>query len=228
MNHSKKISVCIPFYNIEPYISRCLDSVLSNTYQNLEVICVNDGSLDGTSALLHAYARKDPRVIVIDKENGGIVSARNAAINVATGDFISFIDGDDWIHHQFFEVLMSVQEREIADVVICGYERCTDIVHGAEIDRDIASTLADTATLLNDAHARTHIWGRIYAKELIPKQISSPDIVMGEDTAFNLLFLCKSDRYRNHSRTSILLLPARRLCCAYRGSFGENKGFGIP
>lgn len=196
MSCGKKISVCIPFYNIESYVSRCLDSVLGNTYQNLEVICVNDGSSDGTSALLHTYEGKDPRVIVIDKKNGGIVSARNAAINVATGDFISFIDGDDWVHCQFFEVLMSVQEREKAGVVICGYERCTDIVHRADISREVVSVLADTTTLLNDAHARTHIWGRIYAKELVPKQMDSPNIVMGEDTAFNLLFLCKNDQRR--------------------------------
>lgn len=68
MDSSKKISVCLPFYNIEPYVRRCLDSVLGNTYQNLEVICVNDGSTDGTSSLLHEYAEKDSRVIVIDKK----------------------------------------------------------------------------------------------------------------------------------------------------------------
>ena len=111
MNQEKKISVCLPFYNIEPYVSRCLDSVLDNTYQNLEVICVNDGSTDGTSALLHKYAKEDPRVIVIDKENGGLVSARQAAISIATGDFLSFIDGDDWAHPQFFEILLTVQEK---------------------------------------------------------------------------------------------------------------------
>lgn len=68
MDSSKKISVCLPFYNIEPYVRRCLDSVLGNTYQNLEVICVNDGSTDGTSSLLHKYAEKDSRVIVIDQK----------------------------------------------------------------------------------------------------------------------------------------------------------------
>ena len=68
MDSSKKISVCLPFYNIEPYVMRCLDSVLGNTYQNLEVICVNDGSTDGTSTLLHEYAEKDSRVIVIDQK----------------------------------------------------------------------------------------------------------------------------------------------------------------
>lgn len=203
MSCSKKISVCIPFYNIESYVSRCLDSVLGNTYQNLEVICVNDGSSDGTSALLHTYEEKDPRVIVIDKKNGGIVSARNAAIDVATGDFISFIDGDDWIHHQFFEVLMSVQKQTSADAVICGYEKCADIVQDVEISKEVVSTLADTAALLNNAHARTHIWGRIYARKLVSMQAGAYDIVMGEDTAFNFLFLCRNDQRR------VVIIPER-------------------
>lgn len=103
MNQNKRVSVCIPFYNLESYVNRCLDSVLGNTYQSLEVICVNDGSTDRTSKLLHKYAEEDSRVIVIEKENGGLVSARKAAMDVATGEFISFVDGDDWIHHQFLK-----------------------------------------------------------------------------------------------------------------------------
>lgn len=140
---------------------------------------------------------------MIDKKNGGIVSARNSAIDAATGDFISFIDGDDWIHHQFFEVLMSVQKQTFADAVICGYEKCTDIVQDIEISKEVVSTLADTAALLNNAHARTHIWGRIYAKELVSKQAGASDIVMGEDTAFNLLFLCRNDQRR------VVIIPER-------------------
>ena len=123
MNQEKKISVCLPFYNIEPYVSRCLDSVLDNTYQNLEVICVNDGSTDGTSALLHKYAKEDPRVIVIDpqdvrtyleettntvyqcmKEQGGHISLmviREIVENFIHAHFaepiISILDGGDTI-----------------------------------------------------------------------------------------------------------------------------------
>ena len=98
MNCDKKISVCIPFYNLEPYVSRCLDPILENTYRNLEVICVNDGSSDGTSDLLHNYADNDSRVIVIDKENGGVMSARNAAIAAATGD-LSTVCSYSSLHH---------------------------------------------------------------------------------------------------------------------------------
>lgn len=190
MKSSKKISVCLPFYNIEPYIRRCLDSVLENTYQNLEVICVNDGSTDGTSSLLHEYAEKDSRVIVIDQENGGVVSARNAAISVATGDFISFIDGDDWIHRQFYEVLMSIQAKSDADAVICSYRKIGEYTMDTELNVDeVAYAYAKEEWMLKDAHALTHVWGRLYKSDLIPKRRVDSDIAMGEDTALNLLFL---------------------------------------
>ena len=189
--NNKKVSVCLPFYNIEPYVSRCLDSVLGNTYQNLEVICVNDGSTDGTSALLHEYAKKDPRVIVIDKENAGLVSARQAAIGIATGDFLSFIDGDDWVHPQFFEVLLTVQEKTGAEAVVCNYASCAEFTEPHEIEADkVPFQVADNLSLLNDWHARTHIWGRIYSRKLSPHTVVPRNINMGEDTAFNLSFLC--------------------------------------
>lgn len=191
MNCDRKISVCIPFYNLEPYVSRCLDSILENTYRNLEVICVNDGSSDGTSALLHSYAEKDSRVIVIDRPNGGVVSARDTAITVATGDFISFIDGDDWIHKQFFEVLMSVQEKSGADAVICAYKKSSEQLPDLELTpSEVLYEVMGQDRMLNDAHALTHIWGRMYKRALIPPPNKIPqDIAIGEDTALNLLFL---------------------------------------
>lgn len=197
MDRKHKLSVCIPFYNIEPYVRRCLDSVLGNTYCNLEVICVNDGSTDGTSALLHEYAQKDSRVIVVDKENGGLVSARQAAIHIATGDFLSFIDGDDWVHPQLFEVLLTVREKTEADAVICSYAACTQFTQSPRIEVDeISFQVDDNSLLLDDWHARTHVWGRIYARELLPKITVPRNISMGEDTAFNLLFLCSKQNAR--------------------------------
>lgn len=190
--NNPKISVCIPFYNIEPYVNRCMDSVIGNTYRNLEIICVNDGSTDRTSALLHEYAEKDSRVIVIDKENGGIVSARNAAIEVATGDFISFIDGDDWVHHQFFEILMSVQEKTNADAVVCGYVKTEKEIADNEIDStNILSRSCDLNHIYKEYDAHSLIWGRIYSAQLIPKIRIDSDITIGEDAALNLLLLCQ-------------------------------------
>mgnify|MGYP004582438397 FL=1 len=106
---NRKISVCVPFYNIESYVSRCLNSILNNTYRNIEVICVNDASTDNTLKILRKYEERDSRVIIIDKKtNEGLPSARNSALARCTGDFIAIIDGDDWIHKQYFEVLLNI------------------------------------------------------------------------------------------------------------------------
>ena len=91
----KLVSVIIPAYNIEDYIGRCLDSVLSQTYKNLEILVVDDGSSDCTGEILDDYEKKDQRIRVIHKENGGVSSARNIGIEAATGDYIGFVDGDD-------------------------------------------------------------------------------------------------------------------------------------
>ena len=92
------ISVIIPVYNVEAYLPRCLDSVIQNTYRNLEIICVDDGSTDGSPEILRDYAQRDARITVITKENGGVSSARNAGLDRATGEFVAFIDSDDFVH----------------------------------------------------------------------------------------------------------------------------------
>lgn len=101
-----KISVIIPVYNVERYLERCLDSVLNNTYRNLEVICVDDGSKDGSLDILRRYEAADPRIVVIAKENGGVSSARNAGLDRRTGEYVCFVDPDDYVHPQIFELLL--------------------------------------------------------------------------------------------------------------------------
>lgn len=117
MPHEKPlISVIIPVYNTEAYLERCLVSVLSNTYRDLEVICINDGSTDGSLEILNAFARQDERVTVIDKKNGGLSAARNDGLRRATGEWIAFIDSDDWIHPRYFETFLSVApDRSVDD-----------------------------------------------------------------------------------------------------------------
>ena len=91
------ISVIVPVYKVENYIRRCLDSLVAQTYRHLEILLVDDGSPDSSGAICEEYAEKDSRIKVIHKENGGLSSARNAALDVATGDYIAFVDSDDWI-----------------------------------------------------------------------------------------------------------------------------------
>ena len=102
----QKISIIIPAYNIENYLGKTLDSVLAQTYQNIEVIVVNDGSKDGTGKVVDDYAAHDSRVIAVHKENGGVTSARLRGIAAASGDWIGFVDGDDYIEPDMYERLM--------------------------------------------------------------------------------------------------------------------------
>lgn len=116
------ISIVIPAYNIENYIAGTLDSVLAQTYRNLQIIVVNDGSKDGTGAVLDEYARRDSRIKVIHKENGGVTSARLRGIAEAEGQYIGFVDGDDYIEPQMYQRLMENLNTHGAEISHCGYQ----------------------------------------------------------------------------------------------------------
>ena len=103
MNQNPRISVIVPVYNVEQYLPRCVESILAQTYENLEILLVDDGAKDGSGAICDAYARQDERVKVIHKENGGLSSARNAGIDASTGEYLSFVDSDDWIEPDMYE-----------------------------------------------------------------------------------------------------------------------------
>lgn len=113
------ISVIVPVYNVEKYLPKCVDSILNQTYRNLEVILVDDGTKDASDAICDAYAQKDPRVKVIHKENGGLSSARNAGIDIAQGEYLGFVDSDDWIEPDMYETLLSLAEKYRVKMV-CG------------------------------------------------------------------------------------------------------------
>lgn len=118
-----KISVIVAAFNIEDYIENCLESIISQTYKNLEIIVVNDGSTDKTIDIINNYAENDNRIVVIDKPNGGLSSARNAGLEVVTGDFIGFVDGDDYINEEMYEKLYNLYKETHCDIVACGLIR---------------------------------------------------------------------------------------------------------
>lgn len=111
------ISVIVPVYNVEKYLGKCVDSILAQTYENLEIILVEDGTGDGCGAICDAYAAQDPRVRVIHKENGGLSSARNAGMDIARGEYFGFVDSDDWIEPETYETLLNLAEKYDADLV---------------------------------------------------------------------------------------------------------------
>lgn len=126
-NFDKKlVSVIVPIYNIEPYLRRCVDSIISQTYKNIEIILVDDGSSDKCGEICDAYAAGDPRVKVIHKKNAGVSAARNSGLDAAEGEYISFIDGDDCVSGEFIEYLYKLLTENDADVSICSFNYIKD------------------------------------------------------------------------------------------------------
>lgn len=114
-----KISVIVPVYNVEPYLSKCLNSIINQTYRNLEIILIDDGSPDSCGAICDEYAAHDMRIQVIHTENRGTFASRNSALDIATGEFISFVDADDWLAPQMYETLLGLITDYNADVAQC-------------------------------------------------------------------------------------------------------------
>ena len=124
------ISVIVPVYKVEPYLSRCIDSILAQTFTDFELILINDGSPDNCGKICDEYAQKDNRIHVIHKENGGLSSARNAGIDWAfansNSQWLTFIDSDDWIHHEYLELLLSGATSTNTDICVCEYTETSE------------------------------------------------------------------------------------------------------
>lgn len=123
MKDINKISIIVPVYKVEQYLRQCIESIINQTYQNIEIILVDDGSPDKCPAICDEFAILDKRIRVVHKINGGLSDARNAGLEIATGDYIGFVDSDDWISPTMYEELISVAIEYGADISCCGYNR---------------------------------------------------------------------------------------------------------
>lgn len=158
------ISIIIPIYNVEKYIHRCVDSVINQTYTNLEIILVDDGSPDNCGKICDEYAMKDNRIKVIHKENGGLSEARNHGIDSATGEWLFFLDSDDWIYPQTIEKLYIGATENNVSVSMCAYEE-TDS-KSPVVDDSKKSTLWTPKDLYLKHHVTaTTAWGKLYHKD---------------------------------------------------------------
>lgn len=117
-----EISVIVPIYNVEPYLRRCIDSVLAQTFADFELILVDDGSPDACGAICDEYAKQDSRIAVIHQENKGVSAARNAGLKIATGNYVSFIDPDDWIEPEMVQTMVSAMKNERVQLVCCRWD----------------------------------------------------------------------------------------------------------
>lgn len=167
---NNKISVIVPAYNIASDLSRCLDSLLSQTYQNLEIIVVNDGSKDNTANVINAYAARDNRIKAIHKENGGVTSARLRGVAEATGEYIGFVDGDDDIAPDMYAKLMENATAYGADISHCGYQMIfpsgkIDYYYntGRLVEQDNTKGLWD---LIEADFVEPALWNKLYRRKL--------------------------------------------------------------
>ena len=167
-----RISVIVPVYNVERYLRQCVDSVLAQSYRDLEVILVDDGSSDACPAICDAYASQDERVKVIHKPNGGLSDARNAALDIASGDLIGFVDSDDFIAPDMYERLACAMERESADIACCGHVEYDSRVLQTDMKTfGVASVMAlsggeATRLLLYDKELQNYVWNKLFRAHL--------------------------------------------------------------
>lgn len=201
-----KVSIIIPVYNAERYLEKCLDSVLHQTITDLEIICVDDGSTDGSSYILKQYELLDNRVKVIHKENGGLVSARKAGVMAATGEYIGYVDSDDWIEPDMYEKLVQYADKYDVNLVTCGYylEGNYTTIHLDTVEEGLYTEeriqhLRDNAIYRFDRKEtglRGSLCCKLFKKKILQKvQLEIPDKVsIAEDKLclINYLLHCKT------------------------------------
>lgn len=192
------ISIIVPIYKVEKYIKQCVESIIAQTNKDIEIVLVDDGSPDNCPAICDEYAKQDGRIIVVHKENGGLISARKAGLKASSGEYICFVDGDDWIEPDMYEHIANEVEKTKADCVITqfyfeypdnptksDYKLNHELYNREEIEKDIFPTM-----LFDNKYYRFGIypccWTKVFKRELLEKHLFNTDnrIRMGEDIAF--------------------------------------------
>lgn len=194
------ISVVVPVYNIENYISKTIDSILNQTYKNLEIIVVDDGSTDKSGEVIDSIAEKDSRVKIIHKQNGGVTSARIEGVKASTGEWIGFVDGDDYIEPNMYEVLLDNALKYDADISHCGYQMVfpsrVDYYYNTDrlVQQDKLTGLID---LLDGSFVEPGLWNKLFHKNLfhslLHEDIMDYSIKNNEDILMNY-YLFKTAR----------------------------------
>lgn len=169
----KKISIIVPVYNVEKYVCRCIDSILNQSYQDYELIIINDGSVDKSGEICEYYRQLDKRINVRHQENKGLSAARNAGLDIAQGDYITFIDSDDYVYPEYLEKLLKAVEKNKADIGICGNIRFSNnidpkVIKNYEDEKIITRTEACMRIYEGEKDSVNYVvaWGKLYKRDL--------------------------------------------------------------
>lgn len=206
------VSVIVPVYKVEKYLPKCVESILEQTYQNLQIILVDDGSPDCCGAMCDAYAQQDGRVEVVHKENGGLASARNAGLNVARGEWVAWVDSDDWIEKDMIQYLLEGAAQEQADIAICGrYEVYPRKKYFQGVDKITSLTSEEALHMLLDVNNRqieNFVWDKLWRRSLF-SGIAFPEGKTFEDFAVTFRLIERAG--------SIVFLPDAKYYYLQRG-----------
>lgn len=191
------ISIIVPVYNVEKYLGKCLDTIINQTYKNIEILVVNDGSTDDSDKILKEYYKKDKRIRIINKKNGGLSSARNKGIDKASGKYLSFIDSDDYIENDMIETLYKTIFKEEADISICEFIE-EDEMNPKQVTQqqeviNIYNKDEAIKELILDKKITNHAWNKLYKKDLF-ENIRYPEGRNMEDIATTYKLFLKSNK----------------------------------
>jgi glycosyltransferase EpsH len=252
------ISIIVPVYNVEAYLSQCLDSLINQTYQDLEIICVNDGSTDGSLQILYRYQSKDKRIKVFNQKNQGLSGARNTGITQATGDWMMFVDSDDWLDLGCCKRLMQIVDSDL-DLCFFSYTRefgdkvAPKLIFGNEIinyqaKKDVDALYARLIGLRNaelmhpeKLDSLSTAWGKLYKASIIKEhqiEFVSTKEIGTEDLLFNIYYFRWIKKamyipntfyhYRKNNITSLTRLYKPNLVVQWTHMFRKIEGFIKP
>ncbi len=177
------ITIIIPIYNIATYLPKCFESCIQQTYHNLEILAINDGSTDNSLSIIQKYAAKDNRIKIIDKPNGGLNSVRQAGVNAATGYYLTFLDGDDYLELSAIEKMLNIIEKENSDIVVTGanvvFDKSNKLHSKIEYPALTLNNIDYTKRILT--HGGHTVWGKLYKSSLVKQKTEYPNIKAGQD-----------------------------------------------
>lgn len=195
--YNSKISVIIPIYKVEKYLKKCIESVQKQTYKNIEIILIDDGSPDECPRICDFYASNDSRIKVIHKINGGLSDARNAGIQIATGEYIGFVDSDDWIDESMFEILMLYIIKNNADISEIGvkYQYNDHIEYNNNTKIEVLTHDESMSAFLEQTkNIKGCVWAKLYKSNIV-KNLKFPIGRLHEDAFFTYKAIYNSRRY---------------------------------
>ena len=222
------LSVIIPVYNVEPYLEQCLDSVVNQTYKNLEIICINDGSTDNSLKILEKYQKKDERIKLINQKNKGLSEARNAGLDVATGEYIAFVDSDDYLELNAYEEAMKVM---LAD-------RSVDLVefNVRSFTNENSQILVRNVEYVNQQQVLNfklkkhagYVWNKIYKHSIINKQrVRFIPNLIHEDTFFSIAYIISCNQKYFLDKKLYNYRKRHNSILGYQRVSGGNKKFDL-